>query len=81
VKPDLFNIGVDKVGNTFLGREALPLPQIVNVLSNRFRMNTNLGVYVTGDRAARHADIIRVLYEVRSAGIQKVAFAVTPSGK
>src|SRR4030095_9147399 len=36
VKPDLFNIGIDRAGNTYLGREAMATAQIVNVLSNRF---------------------------------------------
>src|SRR4030095_8747276 len=61
VKPDIFNIGIDKTGNTYLGRDAIAIPQIINVLSNRFRANTNLGVYVTGDRSTRHGEIIRVL--------------------
>src|SRR5262245_20450301 len=59
VKPDLFNVGVDKSGNTFLGHDPLPLSQIMNILSNRFRMNTNLAVYVTVDRDTKHGDIAR----------------------
>jgi biopolymer transport protein ExbD len=79
VRPDLFNIGIDKSGNTYLGKDLLAVPQIMNVLSNRFHANANLGVYVTGDRATRHGDVIRVLNMVRSTGVQKVAFAVTPA--
>ena len=48
------------------------------VLSNRFRANTNVPVYISGDKDATHGAVIRVLDAVRREGIQKVSFAITP---
>ncbi len=46
------------------------------MLSNRFRFDTNLPVYISGDRDTLHAAVADVLETVRNAGVQKVAFAV-----
>ena len=46
------------------------------VLSNRFRADTNLPVYISGDRDTLHGDMVSVYQTVRDAGIQKVAFMV-----
>jgi biopolymer transport protein ExbD len=43
-------------------------------LSNRFRGDTNLPVYISGDQDALHGDMVNVYQAVRAAGIQKVAF-------
>ena len=44
------------------------------VLSNRFRLDTNLPVYISGDAATLHGSMVDVLEAVRRAGVQKVAF-------
>jgi biopolymer transport protein ExbD len=54
-------------------------------MSNRFRMNTNLPVYISGDRDTPHGDMADVYEVVRNIGVQKVAFAMSapnsPSAK
>jgi biopolymer transport protein ExbD len=40
-------------------------------------MNTNLPVYVSGDRDTLEGSIQDVLERVRNAGVQKVAFTVS----
>jgi biopolymer transport protein ExbD len=42
-------------------------------------VNTNLPVYISGDKDATHGAIIHVLDLVRRAGIQKVSFAIAPA--
>jgi len=44
------------------------------VLSNRFRADTNLPVYISGDRDTLHGDMVNVYEAVRRAGVQKVSF-------
>jgi biopolymer transport protein ExbD len=46
------------------------------LLTNRFNLNTNLPVYITGAKDATHGEIISVLDFVKRAGIQRVAIAV-----
>jgi biopolymer transport protein ExbD len=46
------------------------------VVSNRFRVDTNLPVYISGDLDTLHGAMADVYEVVRAAGVQKVAFAV-----
>src|SRR5580704_11916289 len=49
-KPDMLNIAVDKTGGVWLAKQQLTLPELGTVISNRFRSDTNLPVYISGDR-------------------------------
>jgi biopolymer transport protein ExbD len=75
-RPDMVNIAVDKEGRVWLSKTNLSLAQLDLALSNRFRLDTNLPVYISGDTATRHGDMCDVLEAVRRAGVQKVAFMV-----
>ena len=75
-KPDMMSIAVDKSGGVWLEKKPLSLPELSLVLSNRFRADTNLPVYISGDRDTQHGAMVDVYEVVRNTGIQKVAFAV-----
>lgn len=75
-KPDMLNIAVDKSGGVWLQRTQVTLPELSLVLSNRFRGDTNLPVFISGDRDALHGDMVKVYDAVRNAGVQKVEFTV-----
>lgn len=79
VKPEIFNVGVNKLGDVYVGDERKTLVDLYAMLTNKVHANTNLPVYITGDKDASHGAVITVLDTVRRAGIQKVAFAITPS--
>ena len=73
-KPDMINIAVDKSGAVWLEKKTVSLADLSLVLSNQFRADTNLPVYISGDRDTKHGDMVNVYEAVRRAGIQKVAF-------
>jgi biopolymer transport protein ExbD len=73
-KPDMVNIAVDKSGVVWLEKKQFTLPELSLVLSNRFRANTNLPVYISGDRDTLHGDMVNIYQAAREAGIQKVSF-------
>jgi len=75
-KPDMLNIAVDKAGAVWLEKKRLTMPELSLVLSNRFRSDTNLPVYISGDRDTLHGAMVAVYEAVRNAGVQKVGFAV-----
>jgi biopolymer transport protein ExbD len=75
-KPDMINIAVDKAGAIWLEKKPLTLPELAVVMSNRFRLDTNLPVYISGDRDTLHGAMADVLQVVHDAGVQKVAFMV-----
>jgi biopolymer transport protein ExbD len=78
-KPDILNISVDKAGDVYVEKKLVTTAELQNILSNRFRLNTNLPVYISGDKDATHGAVIRVLDIVRREGIQRVSFAIAPA--
>lgn len=77
-KPDIINIAVDKKGDLFIEKQAVTTVELEVYLSNQYRLNTNVPVYISGHKDATHGAVIRVLDLVRRAGIQKVSFAIVP---
>jgi biopolymer transport protein ExbD len=73
-KPNMINIAVDKSGAVWLEKNQISLADLGLVLSNRFAVDTNLPVYISGDRDTLHGDMVKVYQIVRAAGIQNVAF-------
>ncbi|HEY4415812.1 MAG TPA: biopolymer transporter ExbD [Verrucomicrobiae bacterium] len=75
-KPDIVNLFVDRDGQVSVDKKPFSLVDLNTLLTNRFSLNTNLPVYITGAKDATHGEIIGVLDFVRRAGIQHVAIAV-----
>jgi biopolymer transport protein ExbD len=79
-KPDIVNIAVDQLGNPSIDKQPYTYADLAHFLSNRYALNTNLPVYITGHDDATHGMIIGVLDLVRSVGIQRVSFAISSTG-
>jgi len=56
--------------------KAIAYSDLFTLLTNRYELNTNLPVYITGARSATHGSVMYVLDFVKRAGIQRVAIAV-----
>ncbi|HLH57186.1 MAG TPA: biopolymer transporter ExbD [Verrucomicrobiae bacterium] len=79
VKPDMVTLTVDKNGQVSADARPISFPDLETLLTNRYSMNTNLPVYITGTRDATHGSIMYVLDFVKRAGIQRVAIGVKAS--
>jgi biopolymer transport protein ExbD len=75
-KSDMVNLMVDKFGQVSADDKPTSLTDLFTLLTDRYRANTNLAVYITGTRDATHGSIIYVLDFVKGVGIQRVAIAV-----
>jgi biopolymer transport protein ExbD len=75
-KPDMVNVTVDRLGQVSADDKPIALSDLFTLLTNRFSLNTNLPVYITGTKDATHGSVIYVLDFVKRAGIQHVAIAV-----
>ncbi len=75
-KPDLINLDVDKEGQVSLEDKHISFPELFTTLTNCYNANTNVPVYITGNREATHGEIVYVLDFVKRTGIQRVAIAV-----
>src|SRR6185369_15622369 len=49
-KRDIVNIGVNKAGEIYIEKTQINMGDLHAFLSNKFRMNTNVPVYVSGDK-------------------------------
>src|SRR5215471_19206470 len=78
-KPDILNISVKANGEVYYEKQQVNSEDLQRILSDALRKNTNVPVYVSGDREAKHGSIVRVLDLVRRQGIQKVSFAISPA--
>ncbi len=75
-KPDMINLAVSAAGDIYLDTNPVSLPDLERTLAARRAAAPETPVYISGDAATRHADMVRVLDTVRRAGFSKVAFNV-----
>jgi len=69
-------VTVDRDGQVAVDSKPMSFPDLQTLLTNRYSLNTNLPVYITGTRDATHGSVMYVLDFVKRAGIQRVAIAV-----
>ena len=79
-KSELIKMNVDKSGEVTIDNRHYDYFSLQQYLSNEFRMNSNVPVYIIGSDDATHGTIINVVDLVRSVGIQKVSFAISAGG-
>jgi biopolymer transport protein ExbD len=77
---NLARVSVDPTGLIYLDDQLVGNNELALSLSSKRSSNPELRVLVSGDRDARHGDVIRALDLVRSAGIQQVAFEIRGTG-
>ena len=65
-RPDMVNIAVDKSGAVWLEKKEISLAELGFALSNRFRANPDLPVYISGDRDTLHGDMVKVYETIRA---------------
>jgi len=77
LEPAIVNIAVDRRGEIYVDQQRLNVVELSAYLAKQIQQGTNVPVYISGDRDARHGDVIRVLDLVRRQGIRNVAFAIS----
>jgi len=75
-KPDIVNLGVNKDGQVSVDDKTISFPNLFTMLTNRYNLNTNLPVYITGANDATHGSVMFVLDFVKRAGVRHIAIAV-----
>src|SRR5688572_26524415 len=67
---DFLNISIDKAGLIFINKEPVGRNELAAKLANLHQGNPALRVFISGDKEARHGDIVRVLDSARAVGIE-----------
>src|SRR5258708_28754582 len=75
-KLDMVTITVDHNGQVAVDSKQISIPELQSLLTNRYNLNTNLPVYITGTRDATHGSVMYILDFVKRTGVQRVAVAV-----
>jgi len=75
-KPDIVNLLVTRDGQVSVDKQMISFAGLNTLLTNRYSVNTNLPVFITGAKDATHGSVIYVLDLVKRAGITQVALAV-----
>ena len=75
-RQDFINLSIDRTGAIFLDQRPVGQNELAQQLSAMHRTNANLRVFISGDKEARHGDVIAVLDVVRATGIEKTAFEI-----
>jgi biopolymer transport protein ExbD len=75
-KPDIINLTVDHSGQVAVDKRPVSFAELFTVLTNRHTLNTNVPVYIHGNRDASHGSVIYILDFVKRAGVERVAIAV-----
>ena len=75
-KPDIVDLNVNQDGQVSVDDKTISFPDLFTMLTNRYSLNTNLPVYITGANDATHGSVMFVLDFVKRAGVRHVAIAV-----
>jgi biopolymer transport protein ExbD len=73
---NLVRVTVDQAGLVYLDDQLVGNNELAMTIHSSRQENPDLRVLVSGDRDARHGDVIRALDLVRAAGVQQVAFEI-----
>jgi biopolymer transport protein ExbD/biopolymer transport protein TolR len=65
-------VGISRDGSIFLGNEKTPLDQIASLVRDRISNRTDKTVFVKSDARAKYGDVVKLVDEVRSAGVDNV---------
>jgi biopolymer transport protein ExbD len=75
-KRDYISVSVDVNGNPYFDKEEMNYDQLAATLKRVHDENPEAKVFVRGDAATVHGNIIRVLDILRSVGFYKIAFEI-----
>lgn len=79
MKKDLVNVTIDRDGLLFLDGKPIGRNELAAEMARIHGERPDTRVFISGDRDARHGDVLAALDIIRSAGVQNVAFETRES--
>ena len=80
-KEDAIVIAVGRDGTIFLGSQKIDKSAITSQLKEKLANKTDKTVYVNSDRRAKYGDVVAVVDEIRSAGVDQLGLLTEKSQK
>ena len=80
-KRDIANVEISSTGVFVLDKKRLPLPQLIARLTQEFRGNPNLVVYIRADKDSRYDLVAQVIDGCQKSGITRYSLRTDPTPK
>lgn len=71
-KDDAVVLAVTRDGRFYLGNQQIPLEQVVEQVSEMLEGRLDKTVYVKSDARARYGDVVKIVDEIRAAGVDQI---------
>jgi biopolymer transport protein TolR len=71
-RDDAIIVGISRSGDIFLGNQKTPLDQIASTVRDRISNRVDKTVFIKSDGRAKYGDVVKLVDEVRSAGVDNV---------
>ncbi len=75
-KREYVSLSVDKDGQIYFDKDKVEPEEVYRKLVDIHKYSPGAKIFIRGDRDAYHGDIIRLIEQVRAAGIYKIAFEI-----
>ena len=80
-KDDAIVVAVTRDGAIYLGHNATPKDDLTNQIKDRLANRLDKTVYVKSDARAKYGDVVAVVDEIRSAGVDQVGLLTEKNQK
>jgi len=71
-RDDAVIVGISRDGAIYLGNTKTPLDQITSLVRDRISNRVDKTVFIKSDGRAKYGDVVKLVDEVRSAGVDNV---------
>ena len=71
-RDDAVIVGISRDGAVYLGNQKTPLDQIASTVRDRISSRVDKTVFIKSDGRAKYGDVVKLVDEVRSAGVDNV---------
>jgi biopolymer transport protein ExbD len=71
-RDDAIIVGISRSGDIFLGNQKTALDQITSLVRDRISNRVDKTVFIRSDGRAKYGDVVKLVDEVRSAGVDNV---------
>jgi len=71
-RDDAVIVSISRSGDIYIGNQRTSLDDVTNIVSDRISGRTDKTVFIRSDGRAKYGDVVRLVDEVRSAGVDNV---------
>ena len=71
-RDDAIIVGISRSGDIFLGNQKTALDQVTSLVRDRISNRVDKTVFIKSDGRAKYGDVVKLVDEVRSAGVDNV---------